>query len=129
MLNKVNLIGRLCQDPEKAGSCCSLLMAVQRDWNSKHTGKRDTDFIFVKCFARSAYFATKYLKKGDWVAVAGRVQAGSWKNSKNKTCWRTEILAEKVYGFGSNQDPVPSKEDAMEPEEHFDEDDFDEDDE
>lgn len=101
MLNKVILMGRLTADPKvdtlQGGTVVgSFTMAVDRDY-IKQGEERQTDFIPVKAFGKNAEFAGKYFKKGQLVAVSGRLQVSSWEDKEGKRRYTTEVLAQELH--------------------------------
>jgi single-strand DNA-binding protein len=83
MLNRVVLIGRLTRDPESqytpsGVAIAKFTIAVDRFSKNPETGEKETDFIPVVAFRRSAEFVTQYITKGRLVAVEGRIQVRSW---------------------------------------------------
>jgi single-strand DNA-binding protein len=101
-LNKVELIGRLGNDPEirhlpdNGGQVVTLSMATSEKWNDKKTGNREerVEWHRVVMFGKIAEIAGLYLKKGSLVYIEGRLQTRSWldKNTQEKK-YMTEIVA------------------------------------
>lgn len=55
-------------------------------------GEKETDFIGCVAFGKSGEFAEKYLKKGQQIAVCGRLQVRSWQDNEGKKRWTTEVV-------------------------------------
>ena len=74
-MNKAILIGRLTKDVETRYSqnnntmVCSFTLAVNRRF-VKDGEERQTDFINIVCYAKTAEFVNKYFAKGQQVAVS-----------------------------------------------------------
>ena len=69
MLNHITIMGRLTRDPEMrvTGSGISVAnfsVAVDRDFPSKESGEKETDFIDCVAWRKTAEFVTKYFFKG-----------------------------------------------------------------
>ena len=69
MLNHIVLMGRLTRDPElrRTGTgiaVASFSIAVDRDFGSKETGEKETDFIDIVAWRNTAEFVSKYFTKG-----------------------------------------------------------------
>ena len=69
MLNHIVLMGRLTRDPElrRTGSgiaVASFSLAVDRDFGSRETGEKETDFIDIVAWRNTAEFVSKYFTKG-----------------------------------------------------------------
>ena len=61
-------------------------------------GMNGNDFIDVMCFGQTAEFVKKWIRKGKWITIQGRI---SRSNSNGE--WKTEIIASRV-GFCGNKD-------------------------
>lgn len=104
MLNRVVLIGRLTRDPESqytpsGVAIAKFTIAVDRFSKNPETGEKETDFIPVVAFRRSAEFVTQYITKGRLVAVEGRIQVRSWVAQDGQKRYMTEVIADNVQGL------------------------------
>lgn len=115
-MNKVELIGRICADPEirysqgeNATCIARYRLAVNRRF--KREGEQEADFINCVAFGKSGKFAEKYFSKGMKVAVIGRIQTGSYKDKDGKTVYTTDIVVEEQEFCESkgNAAPTPSQ--------------------
>ena len=118
-MNKVILIGRLCDNPEVRYSsgenhtCIARYrLAVNRRF--KREGEQEADFISCVAFGKNGEFAEKYLFKGMRIAVVGRIQTGSYEKEGTRH-YTTDIVIEehefcesKGSGSGSNGAAAPS---------------------
>lgn len=90
-MNKFFGIGRLTKDPEimhkGETNIARYSLAIDRR-------KGEADFINCVCFGRAADFVEKYLQKGMKIAVAGRIQTGSYKTKDGRTVYTTDIVVE-----------------------------------
>ena len=82
-MNKVILLGRLTKDPEvrytegeKPVAVARYTLAVNRKY--KANGQTEADFIDCVAFGKIGEFAEKYLKKGQQIAITGRLQVNNW---------------------------------------------------
>lgn len=92
MLNKVILMGRLTRDPETRTTSgyktvTHFSLAVDRDF-----GEAQTDFFNCTAWSVTATFIDLYFRKGQLVAVSGRLQT----NSRDGKAY-TEIVVENAY--------------------------------
>ena len=112
-MNKTFLIGRLTADPElretQAGkSVCRFTLAVDR--LKKDDG---ADFISCTAWGKTAENLCKYLGKGAKIAVAGRIQTGSYEKDGRKI-YTTDIIVnelEFLEGKKKDQDEQGEQED------------------
>lgn len=94
-MNKVILIGRLTADPKinEKITCAAFTLAVDRAY--KREGGQSADFISCKMLGeKSADFANKYLRKGIKIAVAGRIQTGSYQKQDGTKVYTTDVIVE-----------------------------------
>lgn len=107
MLNQITIMGRLTRDPElrrtQSGTAvCSFSVAVDRDYQSRESAERQTDFIDVVAWRQTGEFVSKYFTKGRMIVVSGSLQSRRWqdKNGNNRIAW--EVIADNVY-FGDSK--------------------------
>lgn len=106
MLNSVQLSGRLAQDvkfktTENGVQKAQFNIAVQRNYKNQQ-GEYDADFFRVIAFRSTAEVAANYLKKGDRVNVAGRLQQRSFENDEGQRITLVEVVVENLDLIGSN---------------------------
>ena len=99
-MNKVILMGRLTRDPEVRYSSGDNSMAIARySLAVDRRGRRDqegqtADFINCVAFGKAGEFAEKYFHKGTKIAVAGRIQTGSYTNKDGQKVYTTDVVIE-----------------------------------
>ncbi len=102
MLNKVCLMGRLTRDPElryapnSGVGVARYSLAVDRSY-AKQGEKKETDFINIVTFNKSAEFVSQYFKKGMLVAVSGRIQTGSYTDKEGRKVYTTDVVADEQF--------------------------------
>ena len=109
MLNHIVLMGRLTRDPElrRTGSgiaVASFSLAVDRDFGPKDGSERETDFIDIVAWGKTAEFVSRYFVKGQQVAVAGRIQTRNWEDKQGNKRKSVEVVAEEVHFAESKRD-------------------------
>ena len=102
MLNCIHVMGRLTADPElrhtQAGvAVTTFRLAVSRDFKNRDTGEREADFIPVVCWRSTSEFAARYVKKGQLVAVEGRLQIRDYTDKDGVKRTIAEIICENLY--------------------------------
>ena len=101
-MNKVELLGRLTRDPEIRYTqsnnipVTSFSLAVNRRF-VKEGEERQADFINIVAWNKTAEFCSKYFKKGQQVAIIGRIQTRTWDDDQGQKHYATEVIAEEVY--------------------------------
>lgn len=106
-MNNVSLIGRLTRDVElkytpSNTAVCQFNIAVDRRFKSE--GQPTADFIPVVAWKQTAEFIAKYFRKGNRIALTGRIQTRSWEGEGGKKCFATEVIAENVEFCESKQE-------------------------
>lgn len=101
MLNKSILMGRLVADPELRSTpqnktVVSFTIAVERVFKGPN-GERQTDFIDIVAWGKTAEFVSRYFTKGQLVAVAGRIQTRTWTDKQENKRKSVEVVAEEVH--------------------------------
>ena len=104
-MNKVHLIGRLTRDPELKYTQTTEPIAVTRfsvavNRKYKKDGEQEADFINCVSFGKQAEFVEKYFKKGQQIAICGRIQTGSYKDNNGNTKYTFDVVAEEVEFCG-----------------------------
>ena len=100
-MNKVILMGRLTKDPEVRYTqntntlVASFSLAVNRRF-AKQGEERQADFINVVAWTKTGEFCSKYFKKGQQVAVIGRIQTRTWDDEQGQKHYVTEVVAEEA---------------------------------
>ena len=112
MINTVTLMGRMTADAElrattNGTSVTQFTVAVERDY-VKSGEERQTDFINVVAWGRTAEFTTKYFHKGDMIALVGTLQVRNFTDKNGNKRYATEVIAEKVSFCGGKKESSPN---------------------
>lgn len=104
-MNKILLIGRLTKDPElrytqSGHAVASFTLAVNRRF-ANQSGEREADFINCVAWNKSAEFVANYFKKGQQMALEGRLMVSSYDGNDGQRHWKTEVVAEQIEFVGS----------------------------
>lgn len=97
--NKVELIGRLGQDPEvrttiNGTKVASLSVATSERWRDKTTGEQReaTEWHRVVLWDKLAELAEQYLFKGSEVLLVGKLQTRKWQDQSGQDRYTTEVV-------------------------------------
>ena len=99
-MNKVFLIGRLTKDPEirynyQNIAITRFTLAVARA--KQKDREEEADFISCVCFNNQAKNFVKYQKKGNLVALFGRIRTAFYDDEKtNKRVYTTDVVADEI---------------------------------
>lgn len=105
-LNKVQIIGRVTQDPETRTtpsglSVTSFSVATNLIWKNQSGEKQEkAEFHNIVAWRRLAEICGQYLTKGRQVYIEGRIQTRSWEGQDGVKRYRTEIIAENIIFLG-----------------------------
>ena len=100
-MNKAMLIGRLVKDPElkmtetSKREVCQFTIAINRPYTNED-GERQADFLNCVVWDKLAENLSKYQKKGNQIAVEGRIQTRNYENNEGKRVYVTEIIATNI---------------------------------
>jgi single-strand DNA-binding protein len=103
-MNVVVLMGRLTRDPELRHTQSNIPVAsfrlavdrrVRRDANDPN--QQTADFIDVVAWQQQAEFVSKWFRKGQLVAVTGRLQQRDWKDKDGNSRTSFEVVASEVH--------------------------------
>ncbi len=108
--NSVHLIGHLGNDPEKRTFGDNKTMVkfslATSDYYKDKNGERvtDTQWHKITAWGGTATIADKYLKKGQEVAISGKITYRSWDDQDGNTKYFTEIVADEIALLGKKSD-------------------------
>ncbi|MGN1269381.1 MAG: single-stranded DNA-binding protein [Clostridia bacterium] len=117
-MNKVILMGRLTKDPDIRYTqstntmVASFTLAVNRRFAKE--GEQQADFINIVAWSKTAEFVSKYFKKGQQVAVIGRLQTRSYEDNNGTKHYVTEIVSEEVYFADSKKEDNTQEQEQFE---------------
>ena len=114
-LNMVILVGHLSTDVkfkwikiEKKGTdkvetrgMASFNVATNETWGKQ--SKRH-EFHRVVCWAKKAEHCNKYLKKGSFINVVGKLRHRSFKGNNGRVQWITEVNADEITFLDKKED-------------------------
>ena len=118
MINRVVLVGRITRDPETQQTNTGIpyvrfTVAVNRPFKDQN-GERQADFINCVAWRAQAEFMRSFVRKGNQLAVEGRIQMNSYTDANGNNRQVFDILVESV----SNLEPA-SKNDGYQPQPPF----------
>ena len=112
-MNKVILMGRLTRDPEVRYSQSANPVAVARYGLAVRRqfakpGEQDVDFFNIVSFGKAGEFAEKYFRKGQMVAVVGRLQVNTWEDQQKVKHTSVDVVAEEQH-FAESRSSAESR--------------------
>lgn len=102
MLNSIVLIGRLTKDPElkylpSGKALCTMRLAVDRGTTNAQ-GEKEVDFIDCLAWEKQGENVANYKKKGDLIAVQGRLQIRTYETQEGQRREKAEVVANAFGG-------------------------------
>ncbi len=127
-MNKVILIGRLARDPEvrytqsaEPLAITRFAIAVDRPFARRNNNDSDktVDFLNCVCFGKRGETIGQYFRKGNRIAVTGRIQTGEYTDQSGNKRYTTDIVVEdfefvetrserEASSSGASFNPAPS---------------------
>lgn len=96
-LNSVNLVGNLTKDPisrttNNGNSVCKLTVAV----NNGFGDNKETAFVDIDTWGKTADFCSQYLVKGRSVIVKGRLRNDNWTDKEGNNHYGMVVVADRL---------------------------------
>lgn len=121
MLNKVQIIGRVGQEPEirytqENKPVANLSVATTEKWKDKSGQQQEkTEWHRVVIFGGIAGVVEKYVKKGDLLFLEGKLQTRKWTDNNGQDKYSTEIVLDingnMVMLGGKSEQSKPQEQD------------------
>lgn len=101
-MNKVILLGRMARDPEvrytqsaEPLAVCRFAVAVERPFSrNRQEGEPTADFINCVCFGKRGENIGQYFRKGNRIAVTGRLQVSNYTDQQGNKRYSTDVVVE-----------------------------------
>ena len=95
-MNSIVLMGRLVKEPEikvtpSEKTVCTFTLAVERPF-----AKKETDFINIVAWGKTAEVVGNYVQKGQRLLVEGRLQIRNYVAKDGNKRYVTEVVANSV---------------------------------
>lgn len=108
-MNKIVLLGKLIKDPELKTIdngekvFTRFIVAVERNFKSAD-GTRKSDLIPVTIWGRKAEVICKYMKRGSYISLSGRLKTGSYEDKLGNKKYIAEVVAEDFKFVGNRKE-------------------------
>lgn len=108
-MNKIVLLGKLIKDPElkiienSDKAFTRFIIAVDRNFKAAD-GSRKSDLIPVTMWGRKAEVVCKYMTKGSYISLSGRLKTGSYEDKLGNKKYVAEVVAEDFKFVGNRKD-------------------------
>lgn len=110
-MNKITLLGRLTKEPgiratNTGKTVATFTLAVDRLFAAKD-GKKETDFINIVAWNKTAELCGNWLGKGTRVLVEGRLQIRNYDGKDGNKHYVTEVIADRIEFIDWKKDSSP----------------------
>ena len=103
-MNKVQLIGRLTKDPELRYTKSNIAVASYTlAINTGYGEKQQTDYINITTWGKSGEFVKNYFKKGQAIAIVGRLRSNSYEDKDGNKRHTIEVITEDIEFVGGKK--------------------------
>lgn len=103
-LNTVSIGGNLCRDAELRATASGMAVltfsvAVNESRKNQQTGEYEDYPNYVDCtmLGRRAESVSRYLTKGTYVALTGRLHQSRWQNKDGRNRSKLEVTADNIH--------------------------------
>lgn len=103
-LNTVSIGGNLCRDAELRATASGMAVltfsvAVNESRKNQQTGEYEDYPNYVDCtmFGRRAESVSRYLTKGTYVALTGRLHQNRWQNKDGQNRSKLEVTVDNIH--------------------------------
>lgn len=113
--NKVQLIGRLGQTPEvkkldSGKTVANFSLATSDKYkNAKGELIENTEWHNLVAWGKTAEIIEKYVKKGNEIAIEGKLTNRSWEDKDGNKRYTTEVLVNEILLMGGKPDGNKTK--------------------
>jgi single-strand DNA-binding protein len=113
--NKVQLIGRLGQTPEvkkldSGKTVANFSLATSDKYkNAKGELIENTEWHNLVAWGKTAEIIEKYVKKGNEIAIEGKLTNRSWEDKDGNKRYATEVLVNEILLMGCKPDGNKTK--------------------
>ena len=118
MLNKVQIIGRVGQQPETRKVGESQVTTFSLAASEKYTNKagekvEETEWFNIVMWRKLAESAEKYVNKGDLLYIEGKLKTRSWEDKDGNKRYMTEVVADQMKMLGGKgKESKPQREEG-----------------
>jgi single-strand DNA-binding protein len=108
-MNKVILIGHIGKDPDlrytaSGTAVAKFSMATAEKIGKGENRKQQTDWHKIVTWGKQAEFVGEYVKKGNQLAITGKIQTRDWEDRDGIKRYTTEIIAHHLEFVGGKKD-------------------------
>lgn len=119
-MNKVHLIGNLVKDVDlrytkQSTPVASYTIAI----NTRYGENQETDYVNITTWGKSGEFVSKYFKKGQPIAITGRLKNKNYEDSHGVKHYGMEVITEEIEFVGGKKETKNEEPEESDPFETF----------
>jgi len=100
-LNKVQLIGRLGQDPDSRSTptgkqVVKFSLAISNRWKKDGEVKENTEWVNIEAWGRLAEVCNEYLRKGSLVYIEGRLKTDKYVDDRGENRYFAKVVIQQM---------------------------------
>ena len=100
-LNKVQLMGRLGQDPDArftptGKQVVKFSLAVSNRWKKDGEVKENTEWVNIEAWGRLAEVCNEYLRKGSLVYIEGRLKTDKYVDDSGENRYFAKVVIQQM---------------------------------
>ncbi len=108
-LNRVQIIGRLGQDPDArytptGKQVVKFSVAISNRWKKDGDVKEYTEWVNIEAWGRLAEICNEYLRKGSLVFIEGRLKTDKYVDDTNTTRYFTKVVIQQMQMLDKRED-------------------------
>ena len=108
-LNRVQIIGRLGQDPDArytptGKQVVKFSVAISNRWKKDGDVKEYTEWVNIEAWGRLAEICNEYLRKGSLVFIEGRLKTDKYVDDTNTTRYFTKVVVQQMQMLDKRED-------------------------
>ena len=108
-LNRVQIIGRLGQDPDApytptGKQVIKFSVAISNRWKKDGDVKEYTEWVNIEAWGRLAEICNEYLRKGSLVFIEGRLKTDKYVDDTNTTRYFTKVVVQQMQMLDKRED-------------------------
>lgn len=109
MINRVVVVGNLTRDPmfSKISTGASKVMFTIAV-NKKYKDQELTDYVPCVAWNQSADYLSQYAKKGNMIAIEGRISSRNYDDKDGKKVYVTEVVCDTVQLIRTGTSTAPT---------------------
>lgn len=119
-INRVTLVGRLTRDPEirqipSGTSVTNYSLACNRVYVTNNERKEEVSYFNCLIWGKGAEVFARYAKKGQRIAIDGRLQQRRWEDKEGNKRNTVEIVTDNFQFLSFSQDQQQGQTSSSEP--------------